>query len=149
MTTQYNNDYNKIKQDYCIYDSDDYDNIDGIVDTKTFTVLDNIEIIDENHNFISFLNGFLHNLFNIIILHGWYHKPSNNVKFIIRNHPADVGNIIYFAWQEYIKYKEQINNTEYYATVSSNISIYYFDCGRLYKSNEYNIDKNIFYKQFI
>ncbi len=139
----YHNAYIKCKNDYHIYyDNEDYDNIYGIVDTKSFTILDNIEIIDENHGFISFLNGFSHGIFDIKILHGWYHKISGNVKIIIRNHPANVGDIIYYAWKEYMKIKEE-------KILEYEISIYYIDCCRLYKSNEYEINKNIFYKKFI
>ncbi len=149
MTTQnlneelniYHNAYIKCKNDYQIYyDNEDYDNIYGIIDTKSFTILDNIEIIVQSHEFISFLHGFSHSIFDIKIIHGWYHKISGNVKFIIENHPANVGDIIYYAWKEYMKIKKE---------KICEISIYYIDCCRLYKSEDYEINNNIFYKKFI
>jgi hypothetical protein len=121
------------------YSINDYDKIEGLVDTKLFTVLNDIEIIDDNHNFISFLNGFTHNLFQINILHGWYYKPLGIAKFLVRN-PSSEGNIIYFAWQEYLQNKDGENNDVY---------IYSTYCGDIYLSNEYDIDKNLFYKNLV
>jgi hypothetical protein len=119
----------------------DYDEIYELnIDTKSFTNLDGIEIIDNKHQFISFLKGFTHNMIEIDIDHGWFHIESKTAKFIItKQHPSKVGNIIHLAWQKFW-------NNNYY---DYDVSIYSKYCGQFYKSNEYEIDKKSFYKDLI
>lgn len=128
--------YNKFKETWQIYSDSDYEET---ADGKLFTELDSIEIIDSTHNFIHFLNGFCHNMLDINIIHGWYHKTSGIVKFIIRTNKPDIDIFIHFAWENYMKNKKE---------EICDISIYYIDCSRLYKS-EFDTDNNIFYKMFI
>jgi hypothetical protein len=104
--------------------------------TELFTKLDGVEILDEKHPFIYFLRGFTHNEFECDIIHGWYHIESKSMKCITKQHPSGVGNLIHTAWQAFWK-----NNGYNY-----DVSIYYNYCRDLYHSNEYMVDKKMFYK---
>ena len=118
--------------DYCRIDDEN-------IDTECFRVLTDIEIIDEDHKFIAFLNGFTHFLIEGKIIHGWYHIPTKTAKFLVNTNPSKFGNLIHWAWKRYWK-------DESYDCIK--VHIYYNHCG-LYDSNEYNIDKNQCYKDLI
>ena len=126
--------------DFTNYMVNGYDDMYDIgVYTELFTKLDGIELIDEKHPFIHFLKGFIHDEFECEIIHGWYHVDSKIMKCIPNQHPSNVGNIIHTAWQQYWKN----NNYDF------DVYIYGKYCGELYKSNEYETDKNQFYKDLI
>ena len=66
--------------DFSTYNIYDYDKLtDYNIDTKVFTDLTDVEIIDEKHPFIAFLNGFSHYLTEGEILHGWYHTSKTQI----------------------------------------------------------------------
>ena len=137
-----------------IYNISDYDEMyidNKIIYTNEFTEnMDQFEIIDANHPFISFLNGFTHNLFDIKIIHGWYHKETKQVKFYIEN-AGNYGSYVYVAWKKYCKMKNRNNIVnDYY--MDMNKSIYDSNCGNLYVhlNEPYDIeDEKDFYKMFI
>lgn len=116
----------------------DYDEIRGLVDTNLFTNLDGVEVIDECHPFIHFLKGmtlFMEDKIYQNILHGWFHKETATAKFLVTL-PSEVGNFITHAWRLFIK--------------SENADVYIYSgyCGLLYESNEFEVDKKTFYKNF-
>ncbi len=117
----------------------DYDEIQDLVDTELFTKLDGCEIIDDNHSFIHFFKGMLIFIDKTIyqnILHGYYHKESGIAKFIVKK-PSEIGNLIVNAWRLYIGYE--------------NVDVYIYSryCGKIYVSNEYEIDEKSFKKYFL
>jgi hypothetical protein len=116
----------------------DYDKITDIIDTKEFTKLDGVEIIDSNHPFMYFIKGFsfLDDTMYQNILHGWYHIETGTAKFLVK-YPHETGNIILTAWKLFIKSK------------SANIFIYGRYCGQIYESNEYDISEKSTYKSMI
>jgi hypothetical protein len=121
-----------------------YDEMNDIgIYTELFTKLDGIEIIDEKHPFIYFLRGFTHNEFECDIVHGWYHIETKSMKCIPKQHPSRVGNIIHTAWQAFWE------NNYYDYDVYIYVYIYYSYSGELYRSNEYEIDKKEFYRDFV
>jgi hypothetical protein len=131
----------------------DYDKMhEDKIDTKIFTEnMDNIEIIDNNHMFIIFLSGFTHKINNIesYIIHGWYHKKTQKAKFFIKN-PADIGNTIYIAWQKFCKImRNKLDIVNEYDFIDIPVSIYSYNYGQLYESNEYKTDEKTFYKEFL
>jgi hypothetical protein len=117
----------------------DYDKIPDLIDTKLFTELDGVEIIDECHPFTHFLRGFTFYLDNKIcdkVLHGWYHKDTGTAKFLVR-YPSDVGNIVTQAWRMFIGFD------------LTDVYIYSTYCGQIYESNEYETDKKTVYKEIL
>jgi hypothetical protein len=132
---KYKEEFDKLKNSYGVSDTSAYDNQGNIFN---LILTDEIEIIDENHNFIHFLDGFNHGLCDITILHGWYYKSAGVAKFIVKN-PYDTSNMIHFAWNKYLKNEEIMVDTHIY-------SIYY---GELYEPNEHDIDKSSLYKNLI
>ena len=104
-----------------------YDTIRDLVDTKRFTNLDGVEIIDECHPFIYFLNwltAFVGNTISKNILHGWYDKESGTAKFLVI-YPSDVGNVVTHAWRAFIEHED------------ADVYIYSRYCGQIYESNEF------------
>jgi hypothetical protein len=119
-----------------------YSNYDEIIinDEKTLNMKNlDCKIMDENHSFIGFVKGFIHNSIDIDIIHGWYHIESKKAKFIVGDHPSIYGDIIHLAWQKYW------NNNGY----NYDVSIYSTYCGQLYESNEFDIDNNKTLKKVI
>lgn len=126
--------------DFSTYNIYDYDKlIDHNIDTKLFTDLTDVEIIDEKHPFIAFLNGFSHYLTEGEILHGWYHIPTQTAKFYVKSNPSKYGNIIHCAWERYWKAGH----------LWLPVHIYGEYCGELYESNEYDIDRPKCYKDLM
>ena len=127
--------------DFSPYIINDYDRLDEEnIDTELFTKLTDVEIIDDNHKFIAFLNGFTHYLAEGEILHGWYHIPTKTAKFFVKNHPSRYGNLIHWAWQRYWK------DESHYQLPVHIYGCYWSD---LYESNEYDIDKAKCYKDLM
>ena len=128
-----------------IYNISDYDEMyidDKIIYTNKFTEnMEQFEIIDANHPFISFLNGFTHNLFDIKIIHGWFHKRFEQAKFYIKE-PAKYGHCVYIAWEKYCKMRNRNN-------IDIKISIYGSYCGNLSESDDFETDEKDFYKMFV
>ena len=127
------------------FNVNDYDEIYEVnINTYLFTDLTDIEIIDNKHPFYHYFNGFTHNLYENYIIHGYYHVPTKIVKFYVTN-SCKIGNPLSICWKKYWEHKsENIENIDY-----NSIYIYENYCGILYKSNDYEMDKNIFYKEFI
>ena len=136
---KFKEEYEQIKIVNNIYGDGDYLCTNGYEFNEESFMRNEFEIIDENHNFINFLNGFTHNLVDIVILHGWFCKTTYTAKFIVKD-PITVGNLISIAWQKYLK-----NNKG----EITDVHIYSIWCSDLYKSNEYDIDENKFYKDLI
>ena len=128
--------YFKYINDYDIIDIEDDDKPSININTKKFTDLTDIVILEDDHPFYRFFTGFTHNMYkDYKIYHGYYHVPTGMAKFFVQN-PIKIGNALSIAWKKYI-------NTIYYP------SIYKSYCGELYKSNDYEIDEKVFYKQLI
>ena len=128
--------YFKYINDYHIIDIEDDDKPSININTKKFTDLTDIVILEDDHPFYRFFTGFTHNMYkDYEIYHGYYHVPTGMAKFFVQN-PIKIGNALSIAWKKYI-------NTIYYP------SIYKSYYGELYKSNEYQIDEKVFYKQLI
>ena len=126
--------FNNYINDYDIIDIEDNDK--PSINTKLFTDLTDIVILEDDHPFYSFFTGFTHNMYeDNKIYHGYYHVPTGIAKFYVY-YSVEIGNALSIAWKKYI-------NTIYYP------SIYKSYCGELYKSNEYEIDEKVFYKQLI
>lgn len=104
------------------YDLSDYDKLfDEKIDTKLFTDLTDVEIINLTNGFVIFLNGFSDYLIEEEILHGWYHIPTKTAKFLVKSNARKFRNMILLAWQRY------------WEDESSNIHIYTQFRGSLYK----------------
>lgn len=117
----------------------DYDKLDTRVDTRVFTVLDGVEMIDDMHAFMHFLRGMTclaDYTIPLNVLHGWFHKDTETAKFLVRR-PADVACVVVQAWRMFV------------GTHSADVYIYSMSCGELYESNEYEISKKEFYKFII
>lgn len=134
--------------EYMLGDYDSMDIDEKTIYTNNFTEnMEEFEEINEDHQFISFLYGFSHNLFNIDItkIHGWYHKRTKQAKFFL--HPAEHMNLICMAWEKYCKMLA-IKNKEISTTTTIVVSIYRIYCGQLYNTNEAERDEKLFYVSF-
>ena len=127
------------------YNVNGYDEIYEVdINTYIFTDLTDIEIIDNKHSFYNYFNGFTHNLYNNMLIHGFYHIPTKIVKFYVTD-SCKIGNALSICWKKYWEHKdENIEDINY-----NSIYIYENYSGILYKSNDYEMDENTFYKEFI
>jgi hypothetical protein len=111
--------------------------------TDEFTLnLDEIQIINIDHNFISYLRAFIDlDTIKKYILHCYYHKQSKRMKMIVKSTTdRDILNIIYHAWSDF--WDEDF--TEHYY-----IKFYYDYCGELYVKDDYNLNRNDYYKYIV
>ena len=137
------------------YSISDYDSMiidDTEIDTEEFTKhMDEFEMIDRDHPFITYLIGFTHNQISVLpnFIHGWFHKKTQTAKFYVFMSKT-IGNYLYFAWQKYCKMIRERNNI-----INRNdfneiqITIYVKDSGRLCESNHYETEEKIFYGEFM
>lgn len=127
-----------------IYSTCDYDEI-GDIETDGFTKnLDNIEFLTDDHPFIFYLNGFLHNLVTPKILHGYYKKDDFILKLYINDPiPSYCKTGIHVAWNNYVNHKGYEGDYHY------QVSIYNRYCSELYMENDYDQDPKEFYKWFV
>jgi hypothetical protein len=133
-----------------VYDFGDYDTISKYeididsylekklfdIDTKKFTNLNDVEILNYEHPFFNYFNGYIHNLENYELFHAYYHIPTKTVKFYIKC-STFICLAICYAWKLYWK--------------NENINVYFYKkhCGELYKDMIDLDNKSTFYKELI
>lgn len=137
----------------CVNSMGDYDDI-GDIHTNKFTEnLDKIEFLTPEHPFMFYLGGFLHEVEEIIILHGYYRKDDFTLKIYLNGIPASIpGNRksiasnckagIGIAWNSYV-------DRIHHHGGDHSVSIYNRYCGELYEENDYDNDPKEFYKWFV
>lgn len=123
----------------------DYDEIGDIRTNKFTEYLDKIEFLTPEHPFMFYLGGFLHEVEEVIILHGYYSKDDFTLKIYINETnklhqrcKAGFG----IAWNSYV-------NRIHHHGGEHSVSIYNRYCGQLYEENDYDNDPKEFYKWFV
>lgn len=128
-----------------VYSIGDYDEI-GDIHTKKFSMnLDKIEVLNPEHPFMFYLGGFLHEVEEVLILHGYYRKDDFTLKIYINganelHQRCKAG--ISVAWNNYV-------NRILHHGGDHSVSIYNRYCGELYEANDYDNDPKEFYKWFV
>lgn len=120
----------------------DYDEI-GDLQTNGFTKnLDKIEFFTETHPFLFYLDGFLHGLEYITILHGYYRKDNYTLKLFIDDTSMYCKIGIWIAWNQYVQRFTSFQD-------ECQVSLYETYCLELYEMNESEHDCREFYKWFV
>ena len=92
-----------------------------------------------------YLGGFLHEVEDVIILHGYYRKDDFTLKIYINetnklHQRCKTG--IAIAWNSYV-------DRIHHHGGDHSVSIYNRYCGELYQENDYDNDPKEFYKWFV
>lgn len=123
--------------DYIYNSKNEYDCFDDFgFYTNGFTEnTDEIEMIEYNHNFFTYLDAIIDlDIIKDEIYHCYYHKETKNMKMIISSGiNSNILNVIYNAWQEY-------------SHIECDVYIYSTYCNELYLLDNYETDKKEYYK---
>ena len=107
--------------------------------TNGFTEgMDEIEIIDFNHNFFTYLDALIElEKIKDKIYHCYYHKDTKSMKMIVKsNIKGGIVNVIHNAWEHY--WKENCD-----------VKIYNTYCNELYIFDNYENNKKEYNKNII